>query len=89
MDVLEQEAKAKILDLTDKLKGTASLSPEEAKAELKKSQVAEKSASDSLRLLKEKHSHLMKTLEKSTQNNNDQIVKEVEFHKSMRLEVRR
>lgn len=37
MDELEKEAKSKILDLTEKLKNSANISPEEAKAELKKS----------------------------------------------------
>lgn len=37
MDGLEQEAKAKIAELADKLKNSANISPEEAKAELKRS----------------------------------------------------
>ena len=36
MDALEEEAKGKIVELTEKLKSTANISPEAAKAELKK-----------------------------------------------------
>ncbi len=37
MDELEREAKSKIIDLTEKLKNSANISPEEAKEELKRS----------------------------------------------------
>ncbi len=37
MDELEREAKSKIVDLTEKLKNSANISPEEAKEELKRS----------------------------------------------------
>jgi ribonucrease Y len=44
MEELEREAKSKIIDLTEKLKSSANLSPEEAKEELKRSLAEEAKA---------------------------------------------